>query len=137
MTKFSRWYNRHVTPLLPHNRWSEFLTDYPGAHLLQSPQWGELKTSFGWEVERLSIEHAGAQVLFRRLLLGYSLAYIPKGPIGEWLPNFLPELDALCRRRRAFALKIEPDSVSDPALTGRLKEHDFISSPHMINHDEP
>jgi lipid II:glycine glycyltransferase (peptidoglycan interpeptide bridge formation enzyme) len=121
-----------VTPLLPLNRWSEFLTDYPGAHLLQSPQWGELKNSFGWEVERLSIEHAGAQVLFRQLPLGFTLAYIPKGPIGDWLPNLLPELDALCRGRRAFVLKIEPDSAADPTLTDYLREHGFISSPQKI-----
>lgn len=129
---FSRWYNRRVTPFLPLNLWSEFLTDHPGAHLLQSPQWGELKTSFGWEVERLSIEHAGAQVLFRRLPLGFALAYIPKGPIGEWLPNLLPELDALCRQRRAFVLKIEPDSLSHPSLTDRLKEYGFLPSTHTI-----
>jgi len=129
---YSRWYNRRVTPLLTLNHWSKFLTDHPGAHLLQSPQWGELKTSFGWEVERLSIEHAGAQVLFRRFPLGLTLAYIPKGPIGEWLPHLLPELDALCRQRRAFVLKIEPDSVSDPTHTDRLKEHGFIPSPQTI-----
>ncbi len=121
-----------MTPLLSLNLWSEYLTDYPGAHLLQSPQWGELKTSFGWEVERISINHAGAQVLFRRLPLGFTLAYIPKGPIGEWLPNLLPELDTLCRRRRAFVLKIEPDAVSNPSLSASLKEYGFISSPHTI-----
>ncbi len=129
---FSRWYNRRVTPLLPLEQWSEFLTDYPGAHLLQSPQWGELKSSFGWQVERLSIEHTGAQILFRRLPFGLTLAYIPKGPIGEWLPTLLPELDKLCRRRRAFVLKIEPDAISNPTLANRFREHGFISSPHMI-----
>jgi lipid II:glycine glycyltransferase (peptidoglycan interpeptide bridge formation enzyme) len=121
-----------VTPLPQLNNWIEFLTDYPGAHLLQSPQWGELKASFGWEVERLSLEHAGAQVLFRRLPLGYSLAYIPKGPIGKWLPDLLPELDKLCRRRRVFVLKIEPDSVSNPSLMDQLMEHGFVSNPYVI-----
>jgi peptidoglycan pentaglycine glycine transferase (the first glycine) len=130
--KISRWYNLRVTPLLTLNQWSEFLIDHPEAHLLQSTQWGELKNAFGWEVERVSLEDSGAQVLFRRFPLGFTLAYIPKGPIGEWSLDLLNELDIICRQQRSFVLKIEPDAVSDPSIDDHLMELGFTPSLHTI-----
>jgi lipid II:glycine glycyltransferase (peptidoglycan interpeptide bridge formation enzyme) len=56
-------------------------------------------------------------VLFRRLPLGYSWAYIPKGPVGgrasaasqaDW-DALWPEVEALCQARKAVFLKVEPD----------------------------
>ena len=89
--------------------WDSFLLDHPGAHLLQTSPWGELKNSFGWQVERVCNGKSGAQVLFRRLPLGFTFAYLPKGPVGPDWPALWPEIDRLCRRRRAVLLKVEPD----------------------------
>ena len=52
---------------------------------------------------------SGAQVLFRRLPLGLSLAYIPKGPLGPDWDALWPEVEQVCRRKRAVLLKVEPD----------------------------
>ncbi len=79
--------------------------------MLQSSCWGELKTDFGWRVVRVVQEGCGAQVLFRRLPLGFSLAYIPKGPVGSssgWI-ELWKEVDLVCRRERAILLIIEPN----------------------------
>jgi peptidoglycan pentaglycine glycine transferase (the first glycine) len=54
-------------------------------------------------------EECGAQVLFRKLPAGLSIAYIPKGPIGRLSSAFLQELDIVCKKRHAIFLKIEPD----------------------------
>ncbi|HVN56353.1 MAG TPA: peptidoglycan bridge formation glycyltransferase FemA/FemB family protein [Anaerolineaceae bacterium] len=92
--------------------WETFLKGHPKAHLLQSAAWGDLKSAFGWEAHRLVSGKVGAQILLRRLPLGFHLAYIPKGPIGpveEW-GEFLSKVDALCREKRAAFLKIEPDA---------------------------
>ncbi|MBN2550988.1 MAG: peptidoglycan bridge formation glycyltransferase FemA/FemB family protein [Anaerolineales bacterium] len=110
-------------PELNASEWDVFLHSYPEAHLLQTAAWGELKAAFGWDVLRLAVEapevrqRLGAQVLFRRLPLGFSLAYIPKGPVGgdfdhlegEGWRRLWAELDKLCRQRRAVFLKVEPD----------------------------
>jgi peptidoglycan pentaglycine glycine transferase (the first glycine) len=106
-------------PELDASQWDTFLSRYPQAHLLQSGDWGELKSGFGWEPVRLANGEAGAQLLFRRLPLGLSMAYLPKGPAG---PNVIlahdhplwAEIDAACRRRRAVFLKLEPDAWDDP-----------------------
>ncbi|MEW6716297.1 MAG: peptidoglycan bridge formation glycyltransferase FemA/FemB family protein [Chloroflexota bacterium] len=89
--------------------WDRFLEDYPNAHLLQTSAWGELKSSFGWVVSRLVVEGGGAQVLFRRLPLGLTFAYIPKGPVGENWDSLWSSLDDLCRTHRTAFLKVEPD----------------------------
>ncbi|MBM3144219.1 MAG: peptidoglycan bridge formation glycyltransferase FemA/FemB family protein [Chloroflexi bacterium] len=98
-------------PLLTPEDWDCFLRQYPDAHFLQTSAWAELKAIFGWESARVADGENGAQVLFRRLPMGVSLAYIPKGPLGAivgW-EGFWPEVDELCRQRRAVFVKVEPD----------------------------
>jgi peptidoglycan pentaglycine glycine transferase (the first glycine) len=94
--------------------WNAFLEKHPDVHLLQTGEWGELKSSFGWSAVRLVVEDIGVQILFRRIPLGLTFAYIPKGPL---LPKdkpplavvarFWAEVNRLCRRRRAIFLKVE------------------------------
>jgi peptidoglycan pentaglycine glycine transferase (the first glycine) len=100
--------------LISPEEWDSFLSHYPNAHLLQTSTWGQFKQSFGWQVQHLvtpSPQPAGAQVLFRRLPLGiFTIAYIPKGPVGSPGAAFWKDIDALCRRRRAIFLKLEPDT---------------------------
>lgn len=104
------------------HEWDDFLSNHPYAHLLQSCKWGELKSQFGWQAVRVVTSGSsgapslGAQVLFRQLPMGLTVAYIPKGPVGvvneadslAW--NHLTfQLDELCRQKRCIFLKIEPD----------------------------
>ncbi len=116
-------------PLVDAAQWSVFLARHPAAHILQTAAWGELKSAFGWQAERVVAGEAGAQILFRRLPLGFTLAYIPRGPIGAPNPEFWAEIDAICRSRRAVFLKVEPDIWEE--------EHaeipqGFRPSPHSI-----
>ena len=98
--------------------WDEFILNHPKAHLLQTGAWGELKSAFGWQVERIIGNDCGAQILFRSLPGGFSLGYIPKGPVGDLWSNLMPEIDSLCHEHKTIFLKIEPDiwGESDPHL---------------------
>jgi lipid II:glycine glycyltransferase (peptidoglycan interpeptide bridge formation enzyme) len=102
-------------------RWDQILASHPEAHLLQTRAWGELKAAFGWRVLRVQAGGGAAQILVRQLPLGLRVAYLPRGPIGDWLPGLLPELDAACRSAGAFALTIEPDAPDDPILARQLE----------------
>ena len=106
--------------------WNQYVQQYPEAHLLQQAAWGQLKSEFGWQPEVVSTPQAGALVLFRSLPFGFSLAYIPKGPLGADWEALWPELDALCRARRAVFLKVEPDAWEDElnqeVWAGRLQQ---------------
>ena len=117
------------------SRWDGFVAAHPAGHLLQSSCWGALKAQFGWRTERVALEEdgrivAGAQVLFRPLPWGQSLAYVPKGPLVDWddeaqVEALLQAVATLARRHRAAALKVEPDLPDDPQLAARLAGYGF------------
>jgi lipid II:glycine glycyltransferase (peptidoglycan interpeptide bridge formation enzyme) len=113
--------------LVDSTRWAEFITDHSDAHLLQTAEWAELKSSFGWQAERIIAGDTGAQILFRRLPLGYSIAYIPKGPLG-WNDVLLAEIDSVCKRHRAIFLKIEPFDWEPGKEWHSLEQHGFFPS---------
>jgi len=114
--------------------WKAFLALRPQVHLLQSGEWGQLKSSFGWEPVRVVVGNTGAQILFRRLPMGFTLAYMPKGPIGDPLPSdpFWQTVDQVCRARRAVFLKVEPDGWVDSQGTAGALPASFVPSPQHI-----
>lgn len=111
---------------LTRSEWDAFLTRFPQAHLLQTGEWGELKLPFGWTPERIQVGESGAQLLFRQLPLGLTIAYIPKGPLGSDWSALWPEIDRLCRQRRAIFLKVEPDGWVDQEDAQRAQLNGFI-----------
>jgi len=99
------------------NDWDAFVLAQRG-HILQTQTWGQLKSYFGWIPATVRRGPHGALVLFRALPLGFTLAYVPRGPLGNWAESFgdlLTDLDALCRARRAICLKWEPPLDDSPA----------------------
>ncbi len=115
-------------------QWKAFLSKFENPHILQTAEWGELKRAFGWDVERLVHGDWGIQVLFRKLPLGFTVAYAPKPVFSIQYPvssiqypvssiqypvfseqlsvnseEFWREVDEVCRKKRAVFLKIEPD----------------------------
>jgi lipid II:glycine glycyltransferase (peptidoglycan interpeptide bridge formation enzyme) len=96
--------------LLTPQVWDLFISDHPEAHILQTKSWGELKSAFGWKPQYVQAGELGALILFRRLPLGFSVGYIPRGPVGNgrW-SDFWPEVDQLCRKERAIFLRVEPN----------------------------
>ena len=111
--------------------WNQFLQQFPNAHLLQTGKWGELKSAFGWEAVHVVNGNIGAQILFRKLPLGFTIAYIPKLAVSDAISEeFWKEVDSICKKRRAVFLKIEPDSWDDQPLgTWQLT---LDTSPHNI-----
>jgi lipid II:glycine glycyltransferase (peptidoglycan interpeptide bridge formation enzyme) len=120
-------------PVLEPAEWQQWIKRFSEAHLLQHGQWGALKAFFGWQPVQLTAGGSGALVLFRQLPLGFSLGYIPKGPLGEDWTVLWPELDALCRQRRAVFLKVEPDAWGEDYLqTEQLRAAGFRPSAHSL-----
>lgn len=100
-------------PQVSLDQWNRFLQGNAEAHFLQTGEWGELKAQFGWEPVRLITGGVGAQVLFRRLLLGLHIAYIPKphlgGAVSAGEAALWEEIDRLCADRHAIFCMVEPD----------------------------
>lgn len=121
--------------------WNQFVAEHPRGHLMQSWEWGELKSDSGWHPLRLALwdlhrQHivAGAQVLQRTAphvpLRAGNLAYIPKGPLLDWTQEelcttFFSALERTLRARGALALHMElpqeEDAAERPSLWYQLQ----------------
>src|SRR6478609_2704005 len=119
--------------------WDRFVSAAPSGHLLQSWEWGEFKARQGWNPARLAVWNpdgaivAAAGVLFRRPVshVPISVAYTPRGPVAP-LDEAAPArvaleagLRALCRRRGAVFLKIEPNAPAGIASARALAASGF------------
>ncbi len=114
------------------SEWKTFVKHHPETHVLQMGEWGELKSSFGWKAMRLIRGGIGAQVLFRKLPLGLSIGYIPKGPVisgrdSSRLEEFLLEVDATCKKQRAVLCKIEPDGWETQTRDSSINQSMFLN----------
>jgi len=118
-------------PIVSIMEWNQYLQRNPNAHLLQTGEWGELKSAFGWKPIRLVNGEAGVQILFRRLPLGFTIGYIPKVNPNKslWM-----EIDSVCKQNRAIFLKLEPDAWEDdsPNDNSRITNNQLRISPHNI-----
>jgi len=125
---------------LPLEQWDRFVATHPQAHVLQTAPWGQLKSRFGWEAERVALLEAGqpvagGQMLYRRLPGGVGrLAYVPRGPLVDWqsgqqLAALLEHMQARARAQGAIALTVEPDLPDEPLWRERLMELGLSPSP--------
>ena len=121
-------------PIVSLSEWNQYLQSHPNAHVLQTGEWGELKSGFGWEPVCMTDGEAGVQILFRKLPLGFTIGYIPKplmrDRLSEISGGFWDEIDSVCKQYRAIFSKLEPDSWNDfpvPEVDGSVRV-----SPHNI-----
>jgi len=117
-------------------RWLDLTREV--GHFLQHPLWGTFKEAFHWQAVRVAVGdgktfQAGAQVLFRRLVGGWTLAYVPRGPIWrqhdpESIRMLVGALDQVARERHAIFLKVEPDWEDTPDARALLRRTGFRPS---------
>lgn len=100
--------------------WDTALAPLPQSHVLQTWDWGDFKSRWGWQPTRLLFEEgdrpkAAAQILRRRLpRTPLSVTYVPKGPALDYgnTPLFAKVLAALeqqANQQRSLFIKIDPD----------------------------
>ncbi len=129
--------------------WNAILNSSPGAHVLQTTQWAEVKTRYGWKPyyliwsiidDRLELGYlakwsseifsvrAAALVLERKILPGLSVMYLPKGPhLVDWEDTTLAEkvltdLEDFARKSGVIQLKIDPDVLLGWGIPGEETE---------------
>ena len=106
-----------------HARFNAFLAKHPKGHVLQSWEWGGIKSRTGWRPWRLIVERDGeiaaaVSILERRIPgLRMPIFYASRGPVAdindvELLDFILAEIRKLAQKRGAIFLKIDPDIPS-------------------------
>lgn len=116
-------------PIVSLAEWNQFLQGDPNVHLLQTGEWGELKSAFGWKAVRLISGQAGVQILFRQLPLGFRVGYVPKANPAQVL---WPEIDSASKENRAIFLKWEADVWEGGTASPLTHSSLFRISPHNI-----
>lgn len=114
-------------------QWQAMLAKNPDASILQTAEWGKLKSAFGWEPVFVANENAGALILFRKLphhIPWFTIAYIPRGPVAfsKERPDYKclwQEIHQICGKRHAIFLRVEPDEWQNtPEAETLLKSMD-------------
>jgi len=121
-------------------RWNDFVANSPNSSILQSYEWGELKSYFGWQPVRIVLENegqimAGISILKREVpVIKHSLFYAPRGPIvdlknKELVGELLDVVEKEAERNHAVALKIDPEIAADsPRELANLASFGFVKA---------
>ncbi len=116
--------------------WNELIACLPLPHLLQTWEWAQVKSKYGWKAMPFiwygspgpvqGPVVASAMVLKRTVPIGgfaakLSVLYIPKGPNLDWNNAplrriVLDDLQAFAKRQGAIFVKIDPDVVLGTGL---------------------
>lgn len=116
-------------------RWDELVIATGTPHLTQSVAWAELKALTGWTPRRFVYDDGGvAQVLVRRLPLGITVAYAPRGPLvsTERLADAIVALREALATERCASLLCDPEVPNDPALVTTLERAGVRRSPVYV-----
>ncbi len=96
-------------------------------HILQQSGWAALKAATGWRASRFTFADAGTavglcQVLLRRLPLGLTVAYAPRGPLVDAgrLASALAALRGALSRGRCASLLCDPEVPDAPETVRSL-----------------
>lgn len=96
--------------------YDDFVAHHPNSNLLQSYRWADIKANWGHlhtAIKENGKIVAAALVLIKRLPGGFSLFYIPRGPVMDYenqelLTFYLDALRKEARKHRALFIKLDP-----------------------------
>ncbi|MCL4505332.1 MAG: peptidoglycan bridge formation glycyltransferase FemA/FemB family protein [Chloroflexi bacterium] len=129
--------------------WNESLSRFPTAHVLQSWEWGEFKSRWGWSAQRWLLSGDGGQPramvqLLRRSAgrLPLCVLYAPKGPTADSVASYVEALQWLehqSQAQRAVWLKVDGDARLDgpeplAAARAALGSRGWRYSPNQVQY---
>jgi lipid II:glycine glycyltransferase (peptidoglycan interpeptide bridge formation enzyme) len=127
----------HVEEVTQPEGWNKWIESNPFGDILQTWEWGEVKKSELWTAIRIKVVDDGetvgqAQILTRKMPLGMTLYYMPRGPVLDYgsiqAIDIIREIMEWTRehavRHRGLMIKIGPAAGLDraPHLPKLLKE---------------
>src|SRR5258706_14246215 len=116
-------------PTLLPKAWNDIIRPLPGAHVLQTEEWGAFKQrSTGWQPDKITFKDqndtvVGAAMTLTRRLGPLAMMYIPRGPMLDFtdlvlLNGALARLEGLARRSIAIQIKIDPGVILGTGIPG-------------------
>jgi peptidoglycan pentaglycine glycine transferase (the first glycine) len=147
-----------INPLI----WNSTISNLPGVHVLQSWEWGKVKSKYGWQPSYLvwtraddgrinlsnqlpeqTEEIVGAALALQRNIRSGGFAhnmgviYVPKGPMLDWTNNelrqhVLADLREFAQRHSAIFIKIDPDFEVGGGVPGSPGFHEYPPAQNVI-----
>ena len=123
--------------------WNAFVEAAPYHAFPQLWEWGEVRALAGWRPVRLAVGPdrdepvAGAQLLLRPLpVIGWNLAYVPRGPIGDLDDPLVRDalvraLRALGRAERIATIRVDPEAEPTSPFGRALLEDPWRPAPKI------
>ncbi len=136
------------------SNWNKIISGLHNPHLLQTSQWAQFKCGYGWrayylvweehsgklEMMLIDSDHDGGLkpvaaglLLERTAFPGWSVQYMPKGPLfadpadqDVW-DQVLKDLEGFARQRGVLQLKIDPDLEVGRGVPGQDSSQDLAS----------
>ncbi len=125
--------------------WNQIIAQFPQPSLLQTWEWGQVKSRFGWDMDTLAWRDDQGQVQAAALVLKreqtlpiigkkLKIIYIPKGPlIKDWeapiRKKVMQDLLDYGRREGAVYLKMDPEMIT---ARGFAENPDYEANPHAF-----
>ncbi len=122
--------------------WNEIVAALPGAHILQTRQWGQVKQAYGWQPFPKIWRDSGGRVTAAALVLrrtitlrgintGLGVMYVPRGPLMEpgdisLRRQVFEDLQNFARTSRSIFIKIDPEVHLGSGIPG---EEDAADDP--------
>jgi len=121
-------------------RWDELVAATARPHILQSTAWARIKAETSWDARRFLLDDdrgtrvGVAQVLIRKLPLGVTIAYAPRGPLVEpaRLAEAITAVRAALARERCASLLCDPEAPRDDVLRTELDRSGIRRSPVFV-----
>ena len=125
--------------------WNRILSALPGAHILQTWEWAEVKVTYGWKnipiVWRKPDDEAraAAMVLLRAVpKLKLNILYIPRGPVLNWEDKELREmvladLVQLAFRERAIFIKMDGEIITGYGQPDRPGNREDVTGGQIVD----
>ncbi|MEK7659511.1 MAG: peptidoglycan bridge formation glycyltransferase FemA/FemB family protein [Patescibacteria group bacterium] len=121
------------------NQYNNFLLNSKYKDILQSWEWGDVKSRFNWRAERLGFFKEGrlvglVQILERKLPLNFSLFYVPRGPVIDWqnyrlvkevITGLKEDFSKKIKNNKVLFLRLEPPVKKDKGLLVIFKDLGF------------
>ena len=109
--------------------WNSAVSHLPGAHILQTREWAQFKARTGWHPlpclwrDPQGAVQAAAMVLRRAAPGGFSVLYVPRGPLVDWndpqhAARVSADLQSLAKEQHAIFIKIDPELVVGLGVPG-------------------
>ncbi|MEF2609819.1 MAG: peptidoglycan bridge formation glycyltransferase FemA/FemB family protein [Faecalicoccus sp.] len=108
----------HFEVNIDKKEFNEFVQNHPYCNLLQSYQWADVKKN--WDHMHTGVYDENHQlvatglVLIKRLPLGFTMFYLPRGPIMDYknkplLKYYFSELKRIAKKRHCLFIKFDPE----------------------------